>query len=184
MPTTGGSPTSGRATPTRTNCVLGDRPVLRQVQQVQERPTGVRRPQSGAYLHRSSWTSIVRHPMVKLGASPDDPALADYWPRRRSKAPPLSIDAASLRLFEDQHGRCQICGDWLLSDNDRPQSPREWERWQLAARKTIITIATRVDGTPDDTTARLAHAHCIGEHDASRRDRPSTLHAREPPGLA
>jgi len=140
--------------------------------------------ESGIYLHKFAWTRIVRHPMVKGAASPDDPALADYWASRRSKSPPLSIDAASLRLFEAQHGRCQICGDWLLSDNDRPQSPREWERWQLAARKTIITIVTRADGTPDDTTARLTHAHCIGEHNASRRDRPSTLHAREPSGLA
>ena len=140
--------------------------------------------ESGIYLHKFAWTRIVRHPMVKGAASPDDPALADYWASRRSKAPPLSIDTASLRLFEAQHGRCQVCGDWLLSDNDRPQNPLEWERWQLVARKTIITIATRADGASDDTTPRLAHAHCLGQHDASRRSRPSTLHACEPPGLA
>jgi RNA-directed DNA polymerase len=116
---------------------------------------------SGIYLHKFAWTRIVRHPMVKGAASPDDPALSDYWANRRSKAPPLSIDTTSLRLFDAQHGRCHICGDWFLSDSDRPQSPREWERWQLAARKTIIQIATRTAGTPDEPEPRLVHAHCL-----------------------
>jgi RNA-directed DNA polymerase len=119
--------------------------------------------ESGIYLHKFAWTRIVRHPMVKGAASPDDSALTAYWARRRSKAPSLSIDRTSLRLFEAQHGRCQVCGDWLLSDHDRPQNPPEWERWQLAARRTIITIATRADGTPDDTKPRLVHAHCLGQ---------------------
>jgi RNA-directed DNA polymerase len=139
---------------------------------------------SGAYLHRFAWTRIVRHPMVKGAASPDDPALTGYWAKRRSKAPPLSIDTTSLRLFEAQHGRCRICGDWLLSVDDRPQSPREWERWLLAARKTIIQIATRVHGTPDETEPRLIHAHCHGQHYANRGKGPALLPAHEPPGLA
>ena len=33
---------------------------------------------SGAYLHRFSWTSIVRHQIVRHRASLDDPALTDY----------------------------------------------------------------------------------------------------------
>src|SRR6266496_1796843 len=45
---------------------------------------------SGAYLPRLSWTPIVRHTMVKGGASPDDPSPAGYWAtRRRQVAPPL-----------------------------------------------------------------------------------------------
>jgi RNA-directed DNA polymerase len=139
---------------------------------------------SGTYLHKFAWTRIVRHPMVKGAASPDDPALSDYWASRRSKAPPLSIDTASLRLFEAQHGRCHICGNWFLSDNDRPQSPHEWERWQLAARRTIIQIATRVNGTPDDTDPRLIHAHCLGQHNANQGSRPSTSARPRAPGLA
>src|ERR1019366_7405099 len=42
---------------------------------------------SGAYMHRFAWTHIVRHEIVKSGASPDDPALGDYWARRQSKTP-------------------------------------------------------------------------------------------------
>ncbi|MCA1709693.1 MAG: group II intron reverse transcriptase/maturase, partial [Actinobacteria bacterium] len=139
---------------------------------------------SGAYLHKFAWTRIVRHPMVKGAASPDDPALAGYWAKRRSKAPPLSIDTTSLRQFDAQHGRCQICGDWLLPVNDRPQSPREWERWLLAARKTIITVATRADGTPDETEPRLIHAHCHGQHNPTEARDPALLPARDPSGLA
>jgi RNA-directed DNA polymerase len=139
---------------------------------------------SGAYLHRFAWTRIVRHPMVKGAASPDDPALAAYWAKRRSKAPPLSIDTTSLRQFNAQNGRCHICGDWFLPVNDQPQTPHEWERWQLTARKTIITIATRADGTPDETEPRLIHAHCHGQPNPNRGSRPSTSARPRPKGLA
>jgi hypothetical protein len=42
---------------------------------------------SGAYLHKFSWTRILRHRIVRHGASPDDPALADYWAWRQRKVP-------------------------------------------------------------------------------------------------
>ena len=32
---------------------------------------------SGAFMHKFSWTNIVRHTIVKPGASPDDPVLAE-----------------------------------------------------------------------------------------------------------
>jgi len=34
---------------------------------------------SGIYLRRFVWTKIVRHRMVMGAASPDDPALDQYW---------------------------------------------------------------------------------------------------------
>ena len=40
---------------------------------------------SGAYLTKFAWTKIVRHQLVSAGASPDDPALAEYWARRRHR---------------------------------------------------------------------------------------------------
>ena len=43
---------------------------------------------TGAYLPKPSWTDIVRHILVKSGASPDDPAQAGYWARRRRKVKP------------------------------------------------------------------------------------------------
>ena len=74
----------------------------------------------------------------RAAASPDDPALAEYWAARRRKAPPPPIGKANLRLFEAQDGRCPLCGDWLLPVENPPQTPREWEHWLAATRKTII----------------------------------------------
>jgi RNA-directed DNA polymerase len=140
--------------------------------------------QTGVYMQKFAWTRIVRHPMVKSGASPDDPALTAYWAQRRRKPPPLSIDKTNLRLFESQHGRCCICGDWLLPGDGHPQSPREWEQWLLAARRTITPIATREHGTADETEPRLTHTRCHAQRNANRGTRPALLSAREPSGLA
>jgi RNA-directed DNA polymerase len=111
---------------------------------------------SGAYLRKFAWTRIVRHQLVRSGASPDDPALTEYWAERRRKTPPVPIDKTSLRLLGAQDGRCPVCRDRLLPADDPPQSPREWEHWLATTRRRI----TREQGTPDDTTPRLVHVHC------------------------
>jgi RNA-directed DNA polymerase len=54
---------------------------------------------SGAYLPKFSWTKIVRHQLVPGTASPDDPALAQYWVDRRRKSPP-PLDRSTLRLLK------------------------------------------------------------------------------------
>ncbi|WP_306279879.1 group II intron reverse transcriptase/maturase, partial [Streptomyces malaysiensis] len=59
---------------------------------------------SGAYLVRFAWTKIIRHQLVRGGASPDDPALADYWADRRRKGAPLPLDRATMRSTEDAGG--------------------------------------------------------------------------------
>ena len=66
-------------------------------------------PASNAYLVKFSWTDIVRHVMVKGAASPDDPALTDYWARRRNKVKP-PLDSYTLRLLARQDARCPLCG--------------------------------------------------------------------------
>ena len=115
---------------------------------------------SGAYLLKFAWTRIVRHQMVKGGASPDDPALAEYWAKRRARTPPPSIGRTDLRTYRTQEGRCALCGDWLLPAENPPQTPREWEQWLATDRKTIVKIIVRKDGTTDETEPRLIHAHC------------------------
>jgi RNA-directed DNA polymerase len=132
---------------------------------------------SGAYMHRFAWTNIVRHQMVKGAASPDDPALAEYWAERRRKTP-LPIDNTSRWLLKAQDGRCPICRTALLPDDHRPQTPREWEQWLATTRKTITKVVNRADGTPDEHEPRLIHAHC---RDGSG---PALLPAYEPTGLA
>ena len=58
---------------------------------------------SGAYLVKFSWTGIERHVPVKGTASPDDPALAGYWAKRRTEgqAPAGQVHPAPA----DQAGR-------------------------------------------------------------------------------
>jgi len=118
---------------------------------------------SGAYLHKHAWTSIVRHQMVPGRASPDDPSLADYWARRRQRdSPPL--DGVSLRLLKAQGGRCPACGGLLLAADHEPQTLPEWEQWLTATRKAVrkqAITAARGPGTPDEPVAlSLIHAHC------------------------
>jgi RNA-directed DNA polymerase len=121
---------------------------------------------SGAFMHRFCWTNIVRHQIVRQGASPDDPELADYWAWRRHKAS-LPINLTAQRLHRAQDGRCAICNSTLLAIEDRPQTPRQWETWLATARKTIdVDWAPR---TTDKAEPRLIHLDC---------------NTRQPPGLA
>ena len=122
---------------------------------------------SGAFMHRFAWTNIVRHPIVKHAASPDDPALADYWAWRRQKAT-LPINRTALRLHKEQDGRCAICGSTLLAASDRPQTPREWEHWLATTRKTIDVVWDTANS--DAAAPRLIHLPCN--------------HTRQPPRLA
>jgi RNA-directed DNA polymerase len=122
---------------------------------------------SGAYLLKFAWTKITRHTLVKGWASPDDPALTDYWmARRRRGRPPL--DRARLRLLQRQQGRCPLCGRLLLHAQQEPQHPDEWEQWITATRKALshhlLALDTGTGNTDTITVFRLVHTHC--------RDRP------------
>jgi RNA-directed DNA polymerase len=130
---------------------------------------------SGAYLPKFAWTKIVRHYMVPGTASPDDPALAQYWAnRRRRNKPPL--DRGTLRLLRAQNGRCPLCGDHLLHVDQEPNSPREWELWLTGAQKALTRHSLVVHGrqsTSDDI--RLVHASCHCRYTGIRRE-PEQLH--------
>ena len=141
---------------------------------------------SGAYLVKFAWTDIVRHTLVKGASSPDDPALAEYWvTRRRRLKPPL--DGYTLRLLTKQDGRCPLCGVELLSIEQPPQSPLEWERWWLrVTRKAVVAdylVHHGRPGSPDGDQTRLVHATCRRERHARRRG-GTALHPEPPPRLA
>ena len=53
--------------------------------------------------------------------------MTDYWAKRRRRVKP-PLDGYNLRLIAKQGGRCPLCGSHLLTDDQPPQSPREWER--------------------------------------------------------
>ncbi len=77
-------------------------------------------------LHQLGDTPIVRHVMVRLGASPDDPTLRAYWAtrqqqrRRRDPMPPPSHRALATR----QDGRCPVCRRDL--SNGEPLDVHHW----------------------------------------------------------
>jgi RNA-directed DNA polymerase len=129
---------------------------------------------SGAYLHRFGWTSIHRHQLVKHRASPDDPALREYWARRRRRTS-LPINPTTQRLLAAQDGRCAICKGTLYAADAPPQTTHAWEQWLHNARTRIIV---RTPGTPDQAEYRLIHADCHQRQPTSTSARP---HA---PGLA
>jgi RNA-directed DNA polymerase len=141
---------------------------------------------SGAYLAKFSWTKIVRHQMVKGEASPDDPALTEYWAARRRKRPLPPVDRLTLRLLQEQDGRRKWCGNLLLLADDPPQSPREWEQWARDVKTATAkkTIGHQGDSTSDYSTIGLIHAACrrIIPTQADRHPRQHPV--REPSGLA
>ena len=130
---------------------------------------------SGAFMHKFAWTNIVRHQTVRQRASPDDPALAEYWARRQHKLP-LPINHTAMWLYRVQDGCCAICESTLTAVEDRPQTPREWEHWLATTRKTIDIVWDH--GTSDKAEPRLIHLRC-------RHGRgPAFLPAQPPAGLA
>ena len=138
--------------------VLGVRPVLRQVQQGQARPVGVRRPPQRRLHAQVLLDRIVRHQIVKQGASPDDPALAEYWAERRRKArpcrstrPACGSSGPGRSLFDLQEPAFA----------EQPQNPHDWEQW-LTPPARRSQIATRVTGTSDEAEPRLIHADADG----------------------
>ena len=132
---------------------------------------------SGAYMHRFAWTGIVRHQIVRYRASPDDPALAEYWTSRRRKAP-LPVSKTNRRLLTAQDGRCHACNGTLHAAADQPQNPGDWERWLIANRIAITTITIPAAGTTGEAEPRLIHAGCL------HRSGPTPLPAPMPSGLA
>jgi len=110
--------------------------------------------------------------MVTGAASPDDPDLIDYWATRRRRVKP-PLDSYNLRLLTRQAGRCPLCRDHLLTTDQPPQSPREWERWWLSvARRAIaadILVHHDEHGGPDKNRTRLIHTSCRRELQARKR---------------
>jgi RNA-directed DNA polymerase len=118
---------------------------------------------TGAYLPKPAWTEIVRHTLVKSGASPDDPNLAGYWAQRRQKIKP-PLDPYTVRLLSRQDGRCSLCGENLLTPDQPPQSPQGWEHWFLQVTRQAITADYLVHhDTPSAARGKrthLVHATC------------------------
>jgi RNA-directed DNA polymerase len=142
---------------------------------------------SGFYLRKFAWTKIARHRIVPGTASPDDPALADFWAQRRNRRKP-PLGTARLRLLQAQNGRCPLCRGLLLHADHEPQSPGEWEQWLVATRKTIRkhAIAPHASpGTPGEPAVlQLIHGHCRRRLTSDPAPGPAQHPVPRAPGLA
>src|SRR5437899_12298590 len=121
-------------------------------------------PETGAYLSKASWTKIVRHVLVRTGASPDDPVLAGYWADRRRKRKPPPLGGLTLKLLKAQDDRCPACGELLIDAGQEPQSPQAWEQWFIDARRTLRkqrVVQRAEDPVGERISYRLVHAHCL-----------------------
>ena len=115
---------------------------------------------SGAYLLKFAWTNIVRHQMVKGGASPDDPALADYWAERRRKGA-IPLATGPTILFTSQTGRCLGLRGTAPARRPVPAVPKGWEQWRAVTRRAIKQTTHRLSRDETRTVKpRLIHSSC------------------------
>jgi RNA-directed DNA polymerase len=121
---------------------------------------------SGAYLHKYAWTKIVRHTVVTGRASPDDPALTQYWADRRRKQPVPQLAESWHKAFRAQAGTCHLCGSQLL-DAPHPDTATQAEAWYAALRATL-TFQASPARNGSRTASRLVHTRCARRHPDDR----------------
>ena len=101
--------------------------------------------------------------MVTGRASPDDPALTQYWADRRRKQPTPQVAESWQRALRAQKGRCPHCGTGLLDTECLPDSPSQGEAWYARLRVALtLQASTAHPGTR--TAHRLVHASCARRH--------------------
>ena len=155
---------------------------------------------SGAYMHKFSWTNIVRHQIVKAGRHPTTPRLPTTGPGDGAKRPCRST-TPPCGSTEPRTDAARSARPRSLPVEDRPQTPREWEHWLATTRKTIAIViagaqARRTKANPvsytSTATQQTARHFCpptshqgLLEPDARKRARPVLRGARHSnaPGL-
>jgi RNA-directed DNA polymerase len=130
---------------------------------------------SGAYLHKYAWTPIVRHVPVAGRNSPDDPALAQYWADRRRRRQPPELARSYLTALRDQKGRCPLCGQALLYEDEPPDTLLGWEQW-FADLATRLSFKPGSDLGSGRTRHRYVHAGCARHDEGAGR---STTHSAQ-----
>ncbi|HUY99914.1 MAG TPA: HNH endonuclease signature motif containing protein [Thermomicrobiaceae bacterium] len=68
-------------------------------------------------LLKISWFSIQRHVLVTGAASPDDPALAEYWAARR-RLRTTTLSPSMQKMAHRQGYVCATCGEPLVNGEE------------------------------------------------------------------
>ncbi|MER7795697.1 group II intron reverse transcriptase/maturase [Streptomyces sp. NPDC097640] len=130
-------------------------------------------PDNTSYLVKFAWTKIVRHDMVKGAVSADDPALADYWAKRRHKTVPTTLDKRTYTMAYLQRGICPLCRqDLIVGAEYQPDNPREWIEWFTASKKRLDKhhlVYRSLGGSDARSNLRLVHSECHQQHHAGDR---------------
>jgi RNA-directed DNA polymerase len=99
---------------------------------------------TGIALLKFSWLRIQRHTLVRGTASPDDPALAEYW-RERERGKVRTLPTQKRRIAQRQGCMCPACGQSLFNGEDLQ----------------IHHLVPRRDGGRDDEmNLALRHLYC------------------------
>ena len=72
---------------------------------------------TGQYLFKYAWFPIERHILVKGTASPDDPALKNYW-QKRNAAQAKDLPPSKQKLARKQSGLCPVCKNTLFNGEE------------------------------------------------------------------
>lgn len=72
---------------------------------------------SGHYMLRFSWFPIQRHVLVKGTASPDDPALKQYWARREATKV-KNLPPRFQHIANRQWRVCHVCGESIFNGEE------------------------------------------------------------------
>ncbi len=152
------------------------RPVLRQVQQVQAGPVGVRRPQQRRLPPQVLLDPVLRHQIVRPRRPRTTPRLPTTGPGGGAKAcpcrstrPPRSSPTPRMVAARSAAASCSPS----RTSRRTRASGRQW----LATRTAVITTAVQ-PGSPEEAAPRLTHAEC------RRGLGPELRNAYEPSGLA
>ena len=111
------------------------------------------------YLYQIGHTLITRHIKVKGAASPDDPALADYWTARQTRYGKsyFAVGSKLYRVAARQGWRCPLCRRHLFNE----------ERIHIHHEQAVAE-----GGTDEEDNLCILHAAC---HRTTFGRRPATL---------
>ena len=72
--------------------------------------------ETGQYLFTLTDLRIERHILIRHDASPDNPALREYWKKREKRKTELLTSAKHMKLADLQDGVCSVCLESLYGD--------------------------------------------------------------------
>jgi RNA-directed DNA polymerase len=80
---------------------------------------------TGIVLLKFSWFNIQRHVVIKGTASPDNPALIEYW-EERQKRKARSLPPGKQKIAQQQGHVCPVCGDTLFNEEELQVHHQQW----------------------------------------------------------